>query len=393
MKWEVTLAEEVYRDPKSPYWYYQVPVLDAKGHVIRYERRSTKRKDQQEARRVAQRKVAEVLDRQQHGVKDDPLLLDFVGDCVAATEAAGKSDLKNQVVYKNWLSETLGRKQLRVSQLDKALLTELRRRFSGEGKSEGSCNNLMTFLISVYNQADSLNLAVPNNQKFDGLKVRVKQKTRYLMAGEEERLLFELDPQRSHAVGGYPKDFEERSKKYPVLQQMLQDQWDLAVTLIDTGLRHSEATETGLWCDVDTANFSSLNFYREKVGSEGHLACTDRLSQILERRFRQFGNSPYIFAHRDNPMKPRGYAPKGISRAIERANLNADHMVKRYGRFTAMHCFRHTFASRLVQGGMSLYSVAGLLGHSDVKMTQRYAHLSPQRDAARAAEILNGVAT
>ena len=71
-------------------------------------------------------------------------------------------------------------------------------------------------------------------------------------------------------------------------------------------------------------------------------------------------------------MKPRGYAPKGINRAIARAKLNEPHMVKRYGRFTAMHSFRHTFASRLVQHGMSLFQVAQLLGHSDEQMTKRY---------------------
>jgi integrase len=103
----------------------------------------------------------------------------------------------------------------------------------------------------------------------------------------------------------YPKDPEEHQVKYPELQQMLQDQYDLAATLIDTGLRHTELTE-GLWHSVDTVNFSSLNFYREKVGSEGYLVCTSRLSAILERRFRRFGNSPYIFPARHDPMKPRG---------------------------------------------------------------------------------------
>ena len=39
----------------------------------------------------------------------------------------------------------------------------------------------------------------------------------------------------------------------------------------------------------------------------------------------------------------------------------------------------------------TLDSVSKLLGYSDVKMTQRYAHLSPQEDAARAAAILYGV--
>ena len=42
------------------------------------------------------------------------------------------------------------------------------------------------------------------------------------------------------------------------------------------------------------------------------------------------------------------------------------------------HTLRHTFASRLVQNGVSLFEVKELLGHSDFSMTQRYSHLSPE---------------
>jgi site-specific recombinase XerD len=41
------------------------------------------------------------------------------------------------------------------------------------------------------------------------------------------------------------------------------------------------------------------------------------------------------------------------------------------------HDCRHTFASRLVMAGVDLYSVAKLLGHKDIKVTMRYAHLAP----------------
>ena len=47
------------------------------------------------------------------------------------------------------------------------------------------------------------------------------------------------------------------------------------------------------------------------------------------------------------------------------------------------HTLRHTFASWLVEGGVSLYEVKELMGHSDFGMTQRYSHLSP--DGLKAA--------
>jgi len=44
-----------------------------------------------------------------------------------------------------------------------------------------------------------------------------------------------------------------------------------------------------------------------------------------------------------------------------------------------IHDLRHTFASVLINKGVSIYEVQTLLGHSTIQMTQRYAHLAPDR--------------
>jgi integrase len=72
-----------------------------------------------------------------------------------------------------------------------------------------------------------------------------------------------------------------------------------------------------------------------------------------------------VFARRDGAAW--GQIRTGFASALKRAGIEG----------FRFHDLRHTAASHLVMRGASLKDVQELLGHADLKMTQRYAHLSP----------------
>ncbi len=54
-----------------------------------------------------------------------------------------------------------------------------------------------------------------------------------------------------------------------------------------------------------------------------------------------------------------------------------------------LHDLRHSFATRLAQAGVDIYKISKLVGHKDIKMTQRYAHHCPDslRDGVEILEV------
>jgi Phage integrase family len=58
------------------------------------------------------------------------------------------------------------------------------------------------------------------------------------------------------------------------------------------------------------------------------------------------------------------------------------HAETRGARRIKWHDLRHSYASIFASGGMPLFLIRGLLGHSSIAMTERYAHLAASQTAA-----------
>jgi len=102
----------------------------------------------------------------------------------------------------------------------------------------------------------------------------------------------------------------------------------------------------------------------------------DARAAILSRarfRARHCPKGEWVFCHEDG--RRIGDVKRSFAKACERAGIH-----------DFRHDLRHTCAAWLVSAGADLCEVRDLLGHTTVKMTERYAHLAP--DHVRAAVAL-----
>lgn len=140
-----------------------------------------------------------------------------------------------------------------------------------------------------------------------------------------------------------------------------------ALLALNTGCRKSELT--GLtWAEVDLhGRRLTLEGSRTKSGRRRivplNQQAVDALIELRKFRDTHCPNSPHVLCTKSGRRikDPR----KGVANALHRAGIEN----------FRVHDLRHTFASWLVQRDVSLYQMRDLLGHSTIKMTERYAHL------------------
>jgi len=90
------------------------------------------------------------------------------------------------------------------------------------------------------------------------------------------------------------------------------------------------------------------------------------VAEVTDMLARKERRAPFVFVDE----RGRSFSPTQLNRALRNACDRA-----RIRQITS-HKLRHTFASHLAAAGASMKAIQELLGHSDLKVTMRYAHLS-----------------
>lgn len=145
---------------------------------------------------------------------------------------------------------------------------------------------------------------------------------------------------------------------------------NLVAFAICTGMRRGEILRVS-WQDIDLLN-GIIHIYESKSGNKREVPIMSSLKQILLTMNPQ--KSGVLFPFTETMVE------YDYKRALKKSNITG----------IRFHDLRHTFASHFMMNGGSLTDLQRILGHSDLKLTQRYAHLSPTY-LRKSIEVINNL--
>jgi integrase len=221
----------------------------------------------------------------------------------------------------------------------------------GRERSAASVNRELTVLSRIYSLAIREKLVRSNPaagvKKFHEDNKRV----RYLLPKEEKSLLAQCKNERAHLR--------------PII-----------ILAIHTSLRRGEILKLTK-SDVDL--FRNVLHVRNTKNGKDRLVQINKTARAeLLRLVKQAGDHEHLF---QNP-KTNTYI-KDVKHAFQGARKDAKLVNFRF------HDLRHTFGSRLAEQGVDSFTIMELMGHSDLRMTERYVHATDPRKRQAVAQLEN----
>lgn len=222
-----------------------------------------------------------------------------------------------------------------------------------ETHAPGSCNRLLILLRYLFNLALKWEVAgVKSNPTAGFPLMEENNKCERYLSKEEAATLYQALLQSDNGMLKY-----------------------IVPMLILTGARKREVLDAK-WEDFDLER-QAWRIPVSKSGKKRHVPLSEGAVALLQS-IPVVKGCPYPFA---NPKTQKPFVSIFCSWNTARTLAGLPDV--------RIHDLRHSFASFLVNAGRSLYEVQKILGHTQIKTTQRYAHLSQDALVAAANEASN----
>lgn len=137
-------------------------------------------------------------------------------------------------------------------------------------------------------------------------------------------------------------------------------------TTYAAGLRVSEVANLRIK-DIDSSNMQ-IRVSQGKGNKDRYTLLSEKNIEILREYFKVYHPTTWLFPGmlKDDPINTRTIQ-KVFVRAKQKAGIKKD---------ATIHSLRHSFATHLLEAGTDIYHIQQLLGHTNVKTTSIYIHLT-----------------
>ena len=255
-----------------------------------------------------------------------------------------------------------------------------------QGRKVASLNGDIATLKAALSKAVEWNYISENPiVKMKLLRADKNLIVRYLSPQEEQRLSKALDARDKRIKEARNSANQwRRERGHPLLPDLSKQAFvdhlkPMVILSMNTGIRQG-ALFSLRWSNVDFDKATlTIQGEQAKSGSTRHIPLNSYVLTIMRQWKQQSNSITYVFP---------GKANKQLTN-VRKAWKNL--LIKAKITHFRWHDLRHHFASKLVMNRIDLNTVRELLGHSDMKMTLRYAHLAPEHKALAVEKLVQAV--